>query len=110
MYSETINSDFLIVKTTESNFKNANNLAKNILAKKLAACVSFLNINSIYFWEDRLEESSEVQLVIKTRKDLLDEMFKVIKDLHSYKVPEFIFINASASNEYSKWIKEVTKL
>ena len=108
MSSETIGSDLLIVSTTERDFKNANNLAKNLMDMKLAACVSFAKVDSIYYWEGKLEENSEVQLIIKTRLDFLDKLYKAIKEFHSYKVPEFIFFRASASNEYNQWIKEVS--
>ena len=51
MSSPFIDSDLLIVKTSESDFENANNLAKKILNMKLAACISFSKINSIYWWD-----------------------------------------------------------
>ncbi len=100
-------SDLSIVKTSESNFENAKNLANAILSMKLAACVSFSEINSIYWWEGKLEESSEVELTIKTNLDLLSEVLKTIKDIHSYKLPEIICLKASANSEYNQWIKEV---
>ena len=99
--------DLLIVKTSESNYENAKNLAKNILNMKLAACISFCNINSMYWWEGKLEEYSEIELTIKTKLDLLDELFVTIKKNHSYKVPEFICLNTFASKEYVNWINEI---
>jgi len=109
MSSGFIDSDLLIIKTSESSFKNAKKLANEILNMRLAACISFCKIDSIYWWEEELEENSEVQLTIKTRLDLLNDIYIAIKNLHSYKLPEFIFFRASTSKEYNCWMEEVSK-
>ena len=60
----------LLLITTESNKKVAKKIAKLLLTKKLAACVSLKNIYSIYEWEGKIEESSEVEITIKSTPEL----------------------------------------
>ncbi len=97
--------DFSLVFTTESNLENAKKLAKDILKKKLASCVSFHKINSIYWWEDELNENLEIQIIIKTKSKYIDLLYDFFKKNHSYKLPEFIFLNASCSQEYINWVE-----
>ena len=94
-----------LIITTESNYSNAEKLAKKILDMRLATCISFTQINSMYLWKGEIENSSEVQLNIKTKEKLVDEVFKVLKKLHSYSIPEVVCITASASNEYKDWLE-----
>ncbi|WP_269622528.1 divalent-cation tolerance protein CutA [Prochlorococcus marinus] len=101
-------NDLLLVLTNESNDKNAKQLAEVILKKKLAACITFSNISSIYWWKDKLVNGDEVQLLIKTRLDLIHKVNDLIKKFHSYEVPEIIYLNACASKEYKEWLYEMT--
>ena len=96
-----------LVLTTESNYINAKKLAKGLFDKKLAACISFLHINSTYWWEDELKEDSEVQMHIKVKSDDIDKLYDAIKKLHSYKVPEFLSFNVKASEEYFRWYSDI---
>ncbi len=98
--------ELLLVITTESNLHNANKVAKTLVANNLAACVSFEEINSIYRWNNEIIQESEVQISIKVRPDLVDKLYDALKEIHSYKLPQFICLNTSISYEYSKWFRE----
>ena len=45
---------FLIIKTTYPKMDGAKKLAKILLTKKLAACVQFSKIESLYSWENKI--------------------------------------------------------
>ena len=101
------NADQLvIVLTTEVNEEAANKLAKELLTCRLAACISLRDVSSQFWWEERIETSNEVQLLIKTGKNQLKDLFEKLNVLHSYQTPEFIFWSASGSEGYEKWIKD----
>ena len=54
-----------IVVTTESNLENAKALSSRILEKKYAGCISLKEIQSAFWWGEKIEESNEIQLIIK---------------------------------------------
>ena len=62
-------SKLLILITTESSEKLAKNLAKLLVKKKLAACVSIKPIYSIYEWEGDIEESKEFEKIEKEDRE-----------------------------------------
>ncbi len=103
MITNLKDQDLALVITTESNYDNAKKLAQNLLSKKLAACISFVQIKSLYCWNNEILEELEVQLNIKVKANLVDKLYYSLKEIHSYKLPQFICIKASSSEEYFKW-------
>ena len=107
MIESRSSSKLVIVLTTEANLTIANCLAKALLSRKLAVCVSSREVSSTFWWQDRLEQNNEVELLIKTTSDKLQSLIKSIKNLHSYQTPELLYWNVSSSSAYGEWAKEV---
>jgi periplasmic divalent cation tolerance protein len=98
----------LIVLTTTPNIEEAENLARKIVAEKLAACVQVLPaMKSFYFWEGAVQADAEHLLLIKTLAEKYDELEKFIRTNHSYSVPEIAAVRAEkVSDDYFRWLKE----
>ncbi|MCU7938033.1 MAG: divalent-cation tolerance protein CutA [gamma proteobacterium symbiont of Bathyaustriella thionipta] len=82
------------------------NIAENIVAQKLAACVNVLPaVYSVYHWQDNVESAKENMILIKTTKEKYVSLEQVITSLHPYEVPEIIAIDiTSGLPDYLKWI------
>lgn len=95
----------LIVLVTAPDIKVARNLASAALQGKLAACVNLLpRVESHYWWQGRLEKSSEVLAVFKTTSKLLPKLETEILRLHPYETPEFVALPVqSVSEGYLSW-------
>lgn len=80
--------------------------AKYLVENDLVACAKILNgLTSFYKWEGKLEESSEVYLIIKSLKVKVDDLKQYLKSNHPYKVHEFIYSEIESGNEdYYKWV------
>ncbi|WP_320035893.1 divalent-cation tolerance protein CutA [Halarcobacter sp.] len=97
----------IIIQTTCSNKKEAKNIAETLLEKKLAACLQLSDIESFYKWEGEFCNDTEVLLSIKTKKKHFEKIESIIKELHSYDVPEIIAIDINnMSKDYKKFISE----
>lgn len=96
----------IIVLVTASNKKEAQKIAAGLVNAKLAACVNVIDkIDSLFFWQGKLDKAKECLLVIKSRKEKLPEIIKLVKSLHSYEVPEIIGIPIiGGSKSYLRWI------
>ena len=97
----------MIALTTEADLVKAETLAMALLQRKVAACVNLRGVDSLYWWEGKLERGNEIQLLIKTNRENLDQLCKFIEELHSYETPEIIFWPVSASKDYSDWVESV---
>jgi len=104
------NNEEIVVFVTAPDEDGAVGIAKSLVEERLAACVNIIkDIRSIYSWQGKIEDDSEVLMVIKTRSELFVPLSKRIKELHSYTVPEIIALPIiTGSEDYLKWIKEVT--
>ena len=61
---------------------------------------------SIYHWQGAIEEASEWLLIIKSRRDLADELRAEIERLHSYEVPEVLVLAVvDGSPGYLGWME-----
>jgi periplasmic divalent cation tolerance protein len=96
----------LLVLTTEANGERAEALARTLLERRLVACVALTPQSSHYWWQDGIERSQEVQLLIKTHPAQLAALEQAVRELHSYSTPEWIHWPAQASPDYSRWLAE----
>jgi periplasmic divalent cation tolerance protein len=100
---------FRVVLVTCATLEEARKIARDVVEKKLAACVNIVThaVESFYSWEDKLENSSEYLLLMKTTEDRLEQLQKQTLTLHSYDTPEFIVLPVvSGSQEYLKWLAQ----
>ena len=110
MNSLSSNTEEIVVFVTAPDEDGAIRIAKSLVEAKLAACVNIIkDIRSIYSWQGKIEDDSEVLMVVKTRSELFDSLSKKVKELHSYSVPEIIALPIiKGSEDYLKWIKDAT--
>ncbi len=100
-------SQYQLVLCTCPDEEAAINIAENLVAQRLAACVNVLPaVYSVYHWQDNVESAKENMIVIKTIQEKYSALETVITSLHPYEVPEIIAINIdSGLPEYLKWIE-----
>jgi len=102
-------SSFVLVHTTAPSQEVSNQISEAVLNARLAACVSSHEVKSKYWWQGKLEEATEVQLVLKTRAALVPDLEKTIKGIHPYEVPEFLVTPVtSGSQAYLQWLQKET--
>jgi len=99
----------LILTTCPAN--ESKKITDEILKSKLAGCVLNISLKeSKFWWKGKINQEKEVLLIFKTTNNLVDKLFKKIKELHPYKVPFIGEVDIKKVNEeYEKWLKEATK-
>ena len=104
-------TDVLAVLITAPNEDEAARIANDIVGARLAACANIIRgVRSIYQWQGKVEDDSEVLMIVKTRAELFGALEKRVKELHSYTVPEIIALPVVHGSEgYLAWIGEETR-
>jgi len=84
----------------------AKRIIHELLGRKLIACASiFPEIESIYRWEGKIEESREIKVILKTFPKHFDAIQKYIQAHCSYEVPEILQVDVAQGNPaYSAWV------
>ena len=97
-----------VVLITAPNVESAGNIAKTLVEEKLAACVNIVpGIRSIYLWEGKICDDSEVLMIAKTTAERFPDLQKRVQGLHSYETPEIISLPIEeGSAKYLRWIIE----
>ncbi|BAF26394.1 Os10g0378300, partial [Oryza sativa Japonica Group] len=101
----------IVVYVTVPNKEAGKRLAGSIISEKLAACVNIVpGIESVYWWEGKVQTDAEELLIIKTRESLLDALTEHVKANHEYDVPEVIALPIKGGNlKYLEWLKNSTR-
>jgi periplasmic divalent cation tolerance protein len=99
-----------VVLVTAPSAEVGEKIARTVVEERLVACVNVLaGVTSIYRWQGRVEQASEVLLVMKTVQDRLATLTSRVKELHPYSVPEVLALPVDAAlPAYAEWIAEET--
>lgn len=92
--------------------KEAMEIARSLLSKRLIACANILpGCISLYEWEGELKEEQEAILIMKTVKSLHMEVEKSIMDLHNYKCPCIVALDTAEVNmPFVEWVQDQIKV
>ena len=99
--------EVLVMITTESSKSNALRVAKLLIQKKLAACVSIKQIFSIYEWEDDIEETKEFEIIIKSKPEFKDDLIDFLHKISTYDVPQIIYKKYHSEMKYYDWLNKI---
>lgn len=101
---------YCIVYTLSSSTEEAKKVAHSLVKNKLAACVNIIqNVTSVYEWKGKVCEDGEFLVLIKTRKDLFEEVKEDILRNHSYELPAILMLPIEAGLQgYLEWVDENT--
>jgi periplasmic divalent cation tolerance protein len=99
-------TDVILVLCTCPNQEEAGSLARRLVERGLAACVTITGgARSVYRWQGAIETAEEYLLLIKTTRERFDPLRREIEGAHSYQVPEVLALPVVAgSPNYLDWL------
>jgi periplasmic divalent cation tolerance protein len=101
----------VVIFITCVHYNEADKVAGALVKEKLVAGVNILlHSESIFWWQKKIERASEIVIIAKTASRLLPQVIKLVKELHSYEVPEIIALPViGGSDQYLDWIENSVK-
>jgi periplasmic divalent cation tolerance protein len=101
-------SDFVQITTTTGTRQDAERIATELVARRLAACVQVGGpIHSTFRWQGAVETTEEWVCAAKTTTARLAAIESLLKELHPYELPELIATPIVGGSEaYLKWAAE----
>jgi len=99
-------SKFELALVTAPDMNTARRLVRAALEARLIACANLLpKIESHYWWQRKIEQGTEVLMVLKTTTRRLAALEKLIVTKHPYDTPEFVVITLAGGNKrYLDWL------
>jgi periplasmic divalent cation tolerance protein len=109
--SQSWSTQAIIVLVTTASEEEATTIGRAVVRQELAACANILALKkSIFPWEGEIAEEQEWLMIMKSRRDLFEDLSMAVKRLHSYKVPEIIALPiVKGSQGYLNWVIENTR-
>jgi periplasmic divalent cation tolerance protein len=101
----------VFVYTTYPSVVEAEEAARALLERALAACVNILpGMVSLYRWQGAIERGEEAVMIVKTRASLADAVRVAVKEMHSYETPAILVIPLeSVDAGYLGWMLAETE-
>jgi periplasmic divalent cation tolerance protein len=79
----------VVIYTTIDEMKDARRIAQTLTEERLVACVNIIpNVESVYRWKGKIENSNEIVLIAKTIDQNIKKTIQRIKQLHKYDIPD----------------------
>ncbi len=100
----------IVLFITTANIEEAQRIADLLLKERKAACINIVSrVSSSFWWQGRLNSAQESLLIVKSRASVLDQIVNLVKEHHSYNVPEIIALPIIGGNpDYLEWMgKEI---
>ncbi len=105
-----MSSQYSIVFVTVGKMNEAKRIGRKLVKDSLASCVGMIPQKSIYSWKGEIVEDAEILLLIKTRKDMFNQLRETVLNMHSYEVPEIVRIEIQEGHKpYLQWIEETVR-
>jgi periplasmic divalent cation tolerance protein len=100
-------TDKIVVLCTCASADEAERIARELVAARLAACVSVVpGVRSFYRWQGKLEDAAEHLLIVKSSRERFAELRAAIERLHSYDVPEVVALPiVDGAPNYLEWLQ-----
>ena len=102
---------YIVLFITTATIREAKRISRALLNQRKAACVNIVpKVSSLFWWHDKLDSAQESLLIIKTKASQLDEIVRLVRELHSYDIPEIIALPIVGGNQdYLEWIEKEVK-
>ena len=99
-------SDHVIVLTTLPGADEARAFVRQMVETRVAACGTILPTgSSVYWWDGSVEEATEVQVILKTRRDRFAALAAAVRQHHPYDVPELLALPVvDGLPAYLEWV------
>ncbi len=96
----------VLVYTTWPSVVEAEAAGREIVERRLAACVNILpGMISHYWWQGQIERADEVVMIVKTRAALAGAVGVAVKAAHPYETAAIMVLPVeSLDRDYHAWI------
>jgi periplasmic divalent cation tolerance protein len=105
------NERVVFVYTTHPSVVEAERIGRELVEKRLCACVNILpGMVSLYWWQGAIERGEEAVMIVKTRAALAEPVRAAVRQLHSYTTPAILVLPVEGVDpDYRQWLSAETE-
>jgi len=104
-------TDKIVILSTCASEEEGGRLGRMLVESQLAGCVSVVpRARSYYRWKGAVESAEECLLLIKSSRQLFEQVRIALEKAHSYEVPELIALPiVEGAENYMLWLGSCLK-
>lgn len=100
---------FIIINTLCDKKETAEKIQNTLLEKRLIAGCQISERESKYWWNNKIEETIEFHLEMRSKENLFEKIKEEILEIHDYEICEISCIEIKEANkEFLNWIDKET--
>ena len=105
------NERIIFVYTTHPSVVEAERIGRELVERRLCACVNILpGMISLYWWQGAIERGEEAVMIIKTRAALAEPVRAAVRQLHTYSTPAILVMPIEGvDTDYERWLLKETQ-
>jgi periplasmic divalent cation tolerance protein len=105
------NERVVFVYTTHPSVVEAERIGRELVERRLCACINILpGMVSLYWWQGAIERGEEAVMIVKTRAVLAEAVGAAVRQLHSYTTSAILVLPIeSVDPDYKKWLLAESK-
>ena len=96
----------IVVTTLSDNLESIIKIQKELLENHLASGCQISEVNSTYWWNNKINESKEYKLEVRTLEKLFSDIELIINQNHNYELPEISYYEINGNKEILEWINK----
>ncbi len=91
---------YIVLFITTATAEEAHRISRMLLEQRKVACVNIVpKVSSFFWWQNKIDTTQESLLIAKTRASQLNELVRLVKEIHSYNTPEIIAMPIVGGNQ-----------
>ncbi len=98
-------ASYCIVISTFPDRASALACARALLDARLVACAQVgATLTSLYVWNGETRQDEEIELRLKTRRELAPAIETLLRAQHPYELPQIVYVPMDGSRDYLEWV------
>jgi len=97
---------YIFIYITCASEQESKEIARTLLNEKLIACANYFPIQSMYWWKNKIQESNEWILIVKTTTKNSTAIQEKVQKIHSYSIPCITIIPVEPNFLYANWLNQ----
>ncbi len=89
---------------TNDSKEEAKKIANYLLEKKLIGCANIFQVNSVFPWENKIDDTEEFVLIAKTIVENKEKVNNAVAKIHPYDIPCILNFEVEVNQKYLDWI------
>lgn len=99
-----------IIYSPFPNLRTAKSIGRELVSRRLVACVNIIPSTSVYEWKGNIEDEKEYVMIAKTTTKKRRAVVDFLHSRHPYELPAILWWNTDTTSDFNDYVAMNTKV